>query len=451
MKVMRSSTLRWLAEGGTTARKPCRPPAQVLCLDLPFIARVLLVMWHSGGVSAVYAADAVRVKPSVERGVGYLRRSQQADGSWSSWGRGHEAGETALAGMALLAAGLPANDPAVQGAARVVRQQVARDSATYNVSLAIMFLDRLGEAGDEVLLQRLSGSLAAGQCQDGSWSYTVPIDGGVGPRGPAGDNSNTQFAALAAWIGRQHGSDNDLAIQGVDGYFRRTFNPNVGGWGYSGFGNPTPSMTCAGLVAIATQRAAEQQRISRVGRESPGQPSWSIPGRNRRPAADDPMARVALMAIGRELQQADRFPAADINRDLYFFWSLERVGVIYGLDSVGGVDWYRWGTKRLMTMQGPDGQWQGKGKWSYQGSVGTSFAILFLCRANVAPDLTAEIGAGRGARTDLEGTASERAIEDASGGGGGTMAIAPIRSGSVPPVKQPEKAAAPPPVSLDPR
>lgn len=416
-----------------------------------FTAAVLLMAWHGGGMHAGFAVDAVHIKPAVERGVGYLRKNQQADGGWTSWGRGHETGETALAGMALLAAGLPATDPAVQGAGRFVRQQVARDSATYNISLAVMFLDGLGEAGDEPLLQRLSGSLAVGQCQDGSWSYTVPIDGGGGQRGLAGDNSNTQFAALAAWIGRQHGSDNDLAIQGVDGYFRRTFNANVGGWGYSGFGNPTPSMTCAGLVAIATQRAAEQQRIGRVGRESPGQPSRSTPGRNRRPAADDPVARVALMAIGRELQQADRFPAADINHDLYFFWSLERVGVIYGLDSVGGVDWYRWGANRLMTMQGPDGQWQGKGKWSYHGSVGTSFAILFLCRSNVAPDLTAEIGAGRGVRSDLEGTASEQAIEDGSGGGGGTMAIAPARPRPVPRVKQPDKPAAPPPVSLDPR
>jgi len=444
-------TLRRRASGGPSSRRPHRPSARGVRFGLWFTAAVLLMVWHVGGMHAAFAVDAVRIKVAVERGAGYLRKSQQADGGWNSWGRGHETGETALAGVALLAAGLPANDPAVQGAARLVRQQVARDSATYNISLAIMFLDRLGEAGDEPLLRRLSGSLAAGQCQDGSWSYTVPFDGGVGQRGPAGDNSNTQFAALAAWIGRQHGSDNDPAIQGVDGYFRRTFNANVGGWGYSGFGNPTPSMTCAGLVAIATQRAAEQQRFSRVGRELPGQPSRNIPGRNRRPAADDPMARVALMAVGRELQQADRFPAADINRDLYFFWSLERVGVIYGLDSVGGVDWYRWGANRLMTMQGPDGQWQGKGKWSYQGSVGTSFAILFLCRANVVPDLTAEIGAGRGARSDLEGSASERAIEDASGGGGGTMAIAPVRSRPVPPVKQPERAAAPPPVSLDPR
>src|SRR4029079_11850524 len=28
------------------------------------------------------------------------------------------------------------------------------------------------------------------------------------------------------------------------------------------------------------------------------------------------------------------------NRDFYFLWSLERVGVIYGLDKIGGVDWY---------------------------------------------------------------------------------------------------------------
>src|SRR5262249_42171515 len=68
------------------------------------------------------------------------------------------------------------------------------------------------------------------------------------------------------------------------------------------------------------------------------------------------------------------------NRDLYFLWCLERVGVIFGKERIGGVDWYDAGATALVRSQAGDGSWTIPG---YIQSVNTSFAVLFLSKSNV--------------------------------------------------------------------
>src|SRR5207244_3464213 len=46
-------------------------------------------------------------------------------------------------------------------------------------------------------------------------------------------------------------------------------------------------------------------------------------------------------------------------RDFYFLWSLERVAVVYGLEKIGGVDWYAAGADGLVEAQQADGSWGG--------------------------------------------------------------------------------------------
>ena len=73
------------------------------------------------------------------------------------------------------------------------------------------------------------------------------------------------------------------------------------------------------------------------------------------------------------------------DRDYYFFWSLERVGVLYGLDKIGGVDWYDAGAESLVQAQNDDGS------WGRRGEVETAFALLFLARSNLVRDLSAKV------------------------------------------------------------
>ena len=70
--------------------------------------------------------------------------------------------------------------------------------------------------------------------------------------------------------------------------------------------------------------------------------------------------------------------------DLYFMWSLERVGVAYGLETIGDVDWYEWGATKILASQKSDGSFEG----NYSVQAATAFAVLFLKKTNFVADLS---------------------------------------------------------------
>jgi hypothetical protein len=333
-------------------------------------------------------AVPVEIQQAIDRGVHLLKQRQSRDGAWIAT-TNHVLGETALAGLALQAAGVVRSDRSLQGALNIVTRLAPSSADTYDVSLAIMFLDSVGQSRHASLARQLGDRLRAGQSEGGAWSYIVPVSREGMPALGQGDNSNTQFAALATWVSRRRAQDNDEPLRRLDAYFRRSVDSTQGGWGYRAGSNSTPSMTCAGLVALATYRGVEQQRLGRGAVD--GRKSGELPsGRSLGDLSDDPIVRRALTYLGDALAGANADGSAKLNRDLYFFWSLERVGVVYAIDRVGGIDWYDWGANRLIRMQSREGGW----KSEYQETVDTSFAILFLSRANVAADLTSELTGG---------------------------------------------------------
>ncbi len=386
-------------------------------------ALVTLITWGGLPVSAFPREPTPAVRKALDRGLEYLCRTQQQDGTWRSWGS-HAAGETALAGMAIVAAGAPLDSPKVSLARQAVRHLISTNDETYDISLAIMFLDQVGNDEDVPLLQELGGRLLGGQLTNGAWGYGVSGLGG-------GDNSNTQFAAIACWVARKHGVVRDAALHRLDRYFRGCFVPSMGGWGYGPGPQVTPTMTCAGLAGLATYRGAEQERLE------PANASSSQGGARKNRRVRDPVVDTALKALGQELRLADANPGHPINADLYFFWSLERVAMIYGLNEIGGVDWYRWGSARLLKGQSPDGQWRGSGKWEYDQAVGTSFAVLFLSRLNVAADLTAAVGLGGGSD---EGPPAPAMEPDGGSGGSRFLRLSPPQTEPVGRAAAPESA-----------
>ena len=60
--------------------------------------------------------------------------------------------------------------------------------------------------------------------------------------------------------------------------------------------------------------------------------------------------------------------------------------MLYGLDKIGGVDWYDAGAESLVQAQNDDGSWGGQ-----RGEVETAFALLFLARSNLVRDLSAKV------------------------------------------------------------
>ena len=337
-------------------------------------------------------ADALKnnIAEATERATEFLI-SRQKNGVWQEY-RAHQLGETSLVGLSLVHANKN-KTTAVRSAEQQVRRYLSSNSDTYDVSLAIMFLDSLEKKQDLYLLRDAGNRIGNGQLKNGAWSYGIPGPGRVDYRNTlsGGDNSCTQFAVMGSWIARRHGTQNEECLKRVDTYFRNSVDANTGGWAYSANGgSPTASMTCAGLLALAARKGVDSLPSNRKKRAVHKKPQDNS-SKNKTATTDretpvepiDPVVQRAFAYLGEQL----RAHPNELSRDYYFLWSLERVGVIYGVRTIGGVDWYAWGAKHLIDDQRPDGSWQA----AYPATIDTSFAVLFLTRANMANDLTAKL------------------------------------------------------------
>ncbi|MFO0965067.1 MAG: hypothetical protein U0793_05700 [Gemmataceae bacterium] len=110
---------------------------------------------------------------ALDKGVAFLKAMQLPSGAWPC--KEHEVGYAALAGLALLECGALPNDPAIVRAATFIRPRLALLEYTYDLSLAVLFLDRLEQPGDRALIQGLALRIAAGQTEKGGWDYKCPI------------------------------------------------------------------------------------------------------------------------------------------------------------------------------------------------------------------------------------------------------------------------------------
>jgi hypothetical protein len=113
---------------------------------------------------------------AIARGVRFLKASLAGEiYSPRRWKRGNRLGAIILTGLTLLECGVPGNDPAVREIARLVRAAAGRLRDTYSLSLALMFLGRLGVQKDRALIQTYALRLIAGQNGRGGWTYHCPV------------------------------------------------------------------------------------------------------------------------------------------------------------------------------------------------------------------------------------------------------------------------------------
>ncbi len=387
------------------------------------------------------AVDREAIERAIERGVKALRGLQAEDGTWPH----QQIGATALAGLTLLECGVKSDDKAVVRAADTVRAVSVNLTHNYSICLSILFLDRLGDPEDIPLIESLTVRLLAGQTSTGGWGYLCPPLGDaevrrlqtklaarrelIGRRDPPNpgfvhrgekdlspeirqqlallkrsgtpavsafcDNSNTQFATLALWVGRRYGLPVDNALKRVSARFRLSQNGD-GGWGYFDpsmrrggmMTRSTASMTCAGLLrlAIADGKAAETLREHKPDAKPAGDISKSARVKRGLFALSSTVGRAAA-DNAKGAARAAAIPQIG-GRSYYFLWSLERVAVALDLKTIGKKDWYAWGAEILVSNQPVDGLWRG----SYaESGADTCFALLFLKRANLVPDLTKQL------------------------------------------------------------
>jgi hypothetical protein len=397
--------------------------------------------------------EQARVKKAIERGVRYLQATREMGGTWAPPGEGlnaYRVGYAALPGLTLLECGVPPTHRSVQQAAGFVRRNAARSDRTYELALAILFLDRLGDKKDQALIETCALRLIAGQSVSGGWGYTCPeigpatqkelwaalrrleqqpalvADGAkalkgppaAAPAKPAALVLPERFRALAVF------RDPDL-MPTLDPLRRnyQTTNPTTD--------NSNTQFAVLGLWAAGRHNLPVSRTLARIvlrfdsSQNYDG--SWGYWHRVGGDTGRPPMLRRSMdcvgllaLAVGHGLARnpAEKAPAPKVVDprilkgfvalsewigpppapptdpsliDYYFLWSVERVAVLYGLPAIADKDWYRWGCQALLPNQSATGAWE---RGSYRlatPAANTCFALLFLKRANLAADLAARI------------------------------------------------------------
>lgn len=432
-----------------------------------FIVRVAFAVGIVAGLAGMAPAkpDRATVDAAVAKAAAYLRASHKPGDGAAAVVAG--TGPSSLVGLALLEAGTRTDDPSVQAITKLVRGKAAAETGTYSVSLAVLYLDRLGDSRDVGLIQLLGTRLYAGMLIDGGFGYTCPDLPGLGAgvlagtvpppeppkpappkrkpekdgflpvpdkpapkkpaepganrlhpsvapvnaavrrliaangRLPAGrDNSNTQFGLIGLWVAARHGVPMDDAFALLEAGFLLTQNRTDGGWPYSPGGVSTPAMTCAGLLGLAVGASRRSELVAGAAPVVPAgdNPFDDPPKKPDAPKQEGGQRGAAVAAglthVGNVLRAAappdGLAPYVGLGDVYYTLWSVERVAMAYGLDTIGDVDWYTWGCGFLLPKQQPSGAWS-VGNTSVNDDVSTAFAVLFLLRSNFVADLTSRV------------------------------------------------------------
>ncbi len=346
------------------------------------------------------------VNRAIERGVSWLKETQDSNGSWHYEHDKEDCpglttacqGATALAVYALLESGGDVQDVAIRNGLDLlldVRVPDRKDSrralpeigSVYTDSITCMAfsaalhdLDRskkrkstTGEFRKTLRanLEILAGRLVASQGSTGAWSYqTFSRKSTSNPRfrlRSSYDHSNTQFALLGLASAAGAGVSIPKNTWGRILEHLRKSRQEDGGWSYSGRKQyrSTESMTSAGVGGMILALQALQPKISgeeiRANSGVAGGLKWMVKEYSLNESRRGPV-------LGRLNRGGWGF--------YYSAYSLERAMMLSEIKLLDGkYDWYRDGSNRLLRMQGLDGAWS--------STVDTAFALLFLKRSFV--------------------------------------------------------------------
>lgn len=346
------------------------------------IILMFILAWTMNvSITAPVRADDVtaeEVRNAITKAVRFLKGTQvKSQGNWDEDSR-YASGVTPLCGLALLIAGVPAEDRQVATAIDYVKRLPYSKMSTYSVALRIMMLAEADPTGKKyhAEIERDVGWLLDAQVKEG------PSVGGWGyqKQGPAGlgtaNASTTQFALL----GLHEASRLGIKIPQEDWVLASTYWDNVfvkrgGGFGYNP-GNPAiGSMTCAGIssVIIIEDNLARQRNLIQNG-------EVVCCGDDR----ESPLVQAAIDWLARSFHVKGNPMGgrrADAQSKYYYLYALERAGRLSGRRFVGAHDWYREGAEELLKSQGFNGSWTGGARYGERDpNIATAMALLFLSK-----------------------------------------------------------------------
>jgi hypothetical protein len=322
-----------------------------------------------------------QVRKAINKGVSYLKNAQKPHGAWEDYPvltTKHPGGTTAMAVLALLNAGVPADDDVIKKGLTYLSS--IEDTSTYARALQTM---AFVECGKPEYLERINNNvkhlLAKAIRKNGKlvgWNY----DHNNIASNP--DNSNTQYALLALWVAKQSGIEIPAKFWEEVRDFYTRIREQDGGWSYSidgdggAFGRgSTLTMTAAGVCGLLM---AQMELNAARMYEDP----VKICGKydDEGPLGD------GLKFIGQHFK-------IDLpGRTFYNLYGIERLGRLSGMRFLGAHDWYREGCSWLVQKQDGGGYWQGT-NWDHMTVVSTSYAVLFLSKGRT-PVLISKLAHG---------------------------------------------------------
>ena len=298
-----------------------------------------------------------KVEAAIAKGIEFLKRSQ-VEGTWEKGSppicRG---GFTALAVLALLEAGVKADDPTLAQALQYLRN--LEFDYNYVISLQTVVLCRATPVKDKALIQRNVETLLKHRVVQGGslhgWTYNAPIGKS------RSDNSNSHYVVMALDAAQDAGAQIDKSVwRQIADFYRRSQNDD-GGWCYLPLQKTDSvlTMTSAGVCGLAICRKNLKENDNDI--EKALEKGLNLLGQN--------------------------FKVEQTANTFYLLESLSRAGRLTGKQLFVGKelaerhDWYKEGTEMLIVGQNPDGSW--KSKVGNQDSIrDTSFALMFLARGN---------------------------------------------------------------------
>ncbi|HXD85232.1 MAG TPA: hypothetical protein VN641_01980 [Urbifossiella sp.] len=300
------------------------------------------------------------VAPARNKAIDFLKSQRNEQGNWEALDDANakiiadmDGGRTALAALALLRAGIPANDAALVKAIDYLAKLPPKK--TYVVSLQTQVLVRADAKKYKDVIRKNADRLLdnaigfkGGQLE--GWSY----GGNPGPWNRA-DGSNTHFAVMALHTAVQAGIKVDDKIwPGIRDLYIRTRRD--AGWMYLfdrvQAGRATESMTASALLGLAI--AGSHIRPTDADKE----------------AFEKGMEALAKANYGVTSSQA------------YLDLTLAELGQVLGSREFNAgakkVAWYREGVARLLKDQKADGSWKGKTPLEIDPVLCTAMELYFL-------------------------------------------------------------------------
>jgi len=352
------------------------------------------------------AVSQREIDQAIRKGAEFLKTAP----SWGDWLHPN-CDELIL--LTMIHAGIPETNPKFDEYLRHCLQ--APLEKTYKVACLAMALEELDASGYQMKIAQCAQFLVDNQAANGQWHYGAPVDvknypfverekktasegakpAGAREFGPtvrerkkptksivvaqtkhtgeAGDNSNSQYAAL----GLRACFDANIKLPADCLHLARKW------WVESQWPDDTEAKVGKGAV----NSGGDTTRIQGWSYKKPGDEGQKAPYHAMTAGAVGATVILEYM-LGRDFKK-DAVTKAGvnwlaknyaINNNLYYMYALERAGMLYDTVKFGDHDWYQEGAKLLVHSQNDDGSW-GKNEKVEKNTHDTCFAILFLKKA----------------------------------------------------------------------